>query len=74
MKAQRKAGKEKGQSSAGVTVGFEVNPYYEQLLELREKKPAAYKVMSTATRLALEAYLKAKDAAAGRAEIRKAAA
>jgi hypothetical protein len=74
MKEHRKAGKEKQRLSAKGAVGFELNPYYEQLLELREKKPAAYKVMSAATRLALEAYLKAKEAASGSAEIRKAAA
>jgi hypothetical protein len=54
-------------------VEFELNPYYEQLLEMREKKPAAYKVMSPATRLAVEAYVKAKDAATVRRQ-RKAAA
>ncbi|HEX8174829.1 MAG TPA: hypothetical protein VF543_06905 [Pyrinomonadaceae bacterium] len=61
MKEQRKTGKrETGQKG---TVGFEVNPYYERLLELREEKPAAYRVMSAATRLAVEAYVKAKEAA-----------
>jgi hypothetical protein len=61
MKQQRKSGK--GEASQKGTVGFEVNPYYEQLLEMREKKPAAYKIMSAATRLAVEAYVKAKVAA-----------
>lgn len=61
MKQQRKS--EKGQAGQKATVDFEVNPYYEQLLEMREQKPAAYRVMSAATRLALEAYVKAKDAA-----------
>lgn len=55
-------------------VEFEINPYYEQLLEMREKKPAAYKVMSAATRLALEAYLKAKESAAEKPPATKAAA
>lgn len=58
MKERKK--KETGQGNA---VGFELNPYYERLLELREKKPAAYRVMSAATRLAVEAYVKAKLAA-----------
>ncbi|HEX8745904.1 MAG TPA: hypothetical protein VF717_01820 [Pyrinomonadaceae bacterium] len=61
MKEQRKTGKgEAGQKGA---VGFEVNPYYERLLELRDEKPEAYRVMSAATRLAVEAYVKAKLAA-----------
>jgi hypothetical protein len=72
MKEQRKAKKE--QAGAKGSVGFEVNPYYETLLEMREKKPAAYRVMSVATRLAVEAYVKAKDAAEGNREVRKAAA
>jgi hypothetical protein len=63
MKDQRKAKKE--QASLKSPVGFEVNFYYEQLLEMREKKPAAYRVMSAATRLAVEAYVKAKNAATG---------
>lgn len=50
----------------GGRVKFEINPYYEQLLEMREKKPAAYKIMSAATRLAVEAYMKAKLAASER--------
>lgn len=61
MKAHKKAGKVEAARKG--TVGFEVNPYYEGLLEMREKKPAAYKIMSAATRLAVEAYVKAKDAA-----------
>lgn len=73
MKEQRKQRKEKEGSAKGA-VGFEVNPYYEQLLEMREKKPAAYRVMSIATRLAVEAYVRAKEAAEGNREVRKAAA
>ncbi|HKS30432.1 MAG TPA: hypothetical protein VJS44_21580 [Pyrinomonadaceae bacterium] len=61
MKEQRKAGKVEPTRKGAI--GFEVNPYYERLLEMREQKPAAYKVMSAATRLAVEAYVKAKDAA-----------
>ena len=61
MKDQRKAKKER--ASFKGAVGFEVNPYYEQLLEMREQKPAAYRVMSAATHLAVEAYIKAKAAA-----------
>jgi hypothetical protein len=65
MKDQRKAKKDKGRTTvkAKNPVGFEVNPFYEQLLELRETKPAAYNIMSAATRLAVEAYVKAKDSA-----------
>ncbi|MBD0370094.1 MAG: hypothetical protein ICV60_04615 [Pyrinomonadaceae bacterium] len=74
MKEQRRAKKEKASASfKAAAVSFEVNPYYEQLLEMREKKPAAYRTMSTATRLAVEAYIKAKEAAAGEV-VRKAAA
>ena len=69
MKDQRKVRKA-GLKSA---VGFELNPYYEQLLEMREKKPAAYRVMSMATRLAVEAYVKARDAASEPAAARAAA-
>lgn len=47
-------------------VEFEINPYYEQLLVMREQKPAAYRVMSAATLLAVDAYVKAKDAASAR--------
>ena len=65
--------KEQGRASAKGAVGFELNPYYEQLLEMREKKPAAYKMMSAATRLSVEAYVRAKDAASQGVE-RKAAA
>jgi hypothetical protein len=62
MKDQRKAKKEKERSSAQGAPRFEVNPYYEQLLEMREKKPAAYKMMSMATRLSVDAYVRARDA------------
>lgn len=63
MKEQGKAKKER--ATLRPTVGFEVNPYYERLLEMREQKPAAYRVMSAATLLAVEAYIKAKEAASG---------
>ena len=63
---QRKADKERAPVKANAAVGFEINPFYEQLLEMREKKPAAYRVMSAATRLTVEAYLKAREAASGR--------
>jgi hypothetical protein len=39
---------------------FEVNPFYENLLEMKDRKPAAFKNLSPATRFAVEAYLKAK--------------
>lgn len=68
---QGKARKE--QATLKGAVGFEVNPYYEQLLEMREKKPAAYRVMSVATRLAVEAYIKAKEAASGNVATKAAA-
>ncbi len=44
------------------TGNFEVNPFYENLLEMKERKPAAFKNLSPATRFAVEAYLKAKHA------------
>ena len=74
MKEQRKIRKEKGGTGANQAVGFEVNPYYEQLLVMREQKPAAYRVMSPATHLAVEAYVKAKTAASETSETRRAAA
>lgn len=52
---------------------FEINPYYEQLLEMRETKPAAYNVMSAATRLTVEAYVRAKEAASQRRAVKAAA-
>lgn len=59
--------KEKGK------VEFEINPYYERLLEMRETKPAAYKVMSAATRLTVEAYVRAKEAASHHHAVKAAA-
>jgi hypothetical protein len=55
--------KEQAHARAKGAVVFEPNPYYEQLLEMREKKPAAYKMMSAATRLSVEAYVRARDVA-----------
>jgi hypothetical protein len=74
MTDQRRAKKVKEQSAARGkgTISFELNPYYEQLLEMREKKPGAYRVMSSATRLALDAYEKAKEAASGQIRARAA--
>lgn len=74
IKDQRRARKEsarRGVKARGAR--FEINPYYEQLLEMREKKPEAYRVMSAPTRLAVEAYVKAKEAAAERKETKIAA-
>jgi hypothetical protein len=75
MKEQRKAKKDKEHTAVKgkSVVGFEVNPFYEQLLEMREKKPAAYNVMSAATRLTVEAYVKAKDSASGHVAAKAAA-
>ena len=72
MKEQRNK-REQGQASPKGSVGFELNPYYEQLLDMREKKPAAYKMMSAATRLSVDAYVRAKEAAS-QGVTRKAAA
>ncbi len=74
MKEHRRDKRE--QASRKGAVGFEPNPYYEQLLEMREKKPAAYKMMSAATRLSVEAYVRAKESAEQRQQevARKAAA
>lgn len=75
MKAQGRLKKQRALKAVAQkkTVVFEINPYYEQLLELREKKPAAYKVMSTATHLAVEAYVKAKVAAVENKAVKAAA-
>ena len=74
QKKTNKVGAQKG-AKEREAIGFEINPYYEQLLEMREKKPAAYRVMSPATRLALDAYVRAKEAAAASDQsTRKAAA
>lgn len=43
---------------------FEANAFYERLLEMREEKPAAYNTLSAATRLAVEAYVKARQSVA----------
>ncbi|MCA1591979.1 MAG: hypothetical protein LC754_04865 [Acidobacteria bacterium] len=40
--------------------GFEPNAFYERLLEMREENPSAFNTMSAATRLSVEAYIKAK--------------
>jgi len=40
--------------------GFELNAFYERLLEMREQNLSAFNTMSNATRLAVEAYIKAK--------------
>lgn len=73
MIKDNKRTKEKTGLNAKAAIGFEVNPFYEQLLEMREKKPAAYRVMSSATRLAVEAYVKAKEAASHQGATRAAA-
>ncbi len=58
--------------SGGVT--FEPNPFYERLLEMRVEKPSAFNNLSAATRFAVEAYVRAKQSAAGGPEVSKAAA
>lgn len=75
MKDQIKAKKKSvGKKSVKSSVEFELNPYYEQLLEMRENKPAAFKMMSAATRLSVDAYVRAKEAAAGEVTAVRAAA
>ena len=76
MKEQGKAKKQSRLRPVApkIRVEFEINPYYEQLLEMREQKPAAYKVMSAATHLAVEAYVKAKAAASVEEKTTRAAA
>ena len=76
MKEQGKAKKKStlGRVAPKAQVEFEINPYYEQLLEMREQKPAAYRVMSLSTHLSVEAYLKAKRAASVEQKITRAAA
>lgn len=71
MKEQRKTKKDRGEAKAAAA--FEINPYYEQLLEMKEKKPSAYNIMSAATRLAVEAYVKAKGAATDNPAAKRAA-
>ena len=75
MKDKRRAKKERVPAplKAGERVEFEINPYYEQLLEMREQKPAAYKVMSPVTQLAVAAYVRAKEAASNQQAIKEAA-
>ena len=70
MKTEKKAGAPPSPGTAAppegadANEGFAANPFYERLLELRETKPAAYRTMSNATRLAVEAYVKARQSAA----------
>lgn len=73
MKDKRRAKRERASAPLKARVEFEINPYYEQLLEMREQKPAAYKVMSAATQLAVAAYVRAKEAASNQQAIKKAA-
>lgn len=76
MKEELRTNKKRGalkEVSRKQTVAFEINPYYEQLLEMREKKPEAYRLMSPATLLAVQAYVKAKEAAAVERPIKAAA-
>jgi predicted DNA-binding ribbon-helix-helix protein len=48
-------------AGATSTVNFELNPFYERLLEMKEERPAAFNNLSAATRLAVRAYIKAKQ-------------
>lgn len=75
MKDKRRTGKDRARPALKEKqrVEFEINPYYEQLLEMRETKPAAYNVMSAATRLTVEAYVRAKEAASQRRAVKAAA-
>jgi hypothetical protein len=73
MKDKRRTRKVGSRPASKDGVGFEINPYYEQLLEMRETKPAAYKIMSVATRLTVEAYVRAKEAASQHPAIKAAA-
>lgn len=49
---------------AAKVVAFEINPFYERLLEIKDHRPEAYRVMSPAARFAVEAYIKAKQSCA----------
>jgi hypothetical protein len=52
--------------------GFESNPFYERLLEMKQNQPDTFKTLSAATRIALEAYIRAKTFSTS--EVSKAAA
>lgn len=54
-------------------VSFELNPFYENLLEMSDQRPSAFNNLSAATRLAVEAYIKAKQTSS-EAKVRKTAA
>ncbi len=56
MKKQKKIESKQGASATG----FESNPFYERLLEMKQHKPDTFKTLSVVTRIALEAYIKAK--------------
>ncbi|MBC7910466.1 MAG: hypothetical protein H7Y30_08200 [Pyrinomonadaceae bacterium] len=57
---------------AGSAIGFESNPFYERLLEMKQNKPDTFKTLSAVTRIALEAYIRAKTFSTS--EVSKAAA
>jgi hypothetical protein len=76
MKEQKKNGKQATalkDAKRQNFVSFEINPYYENLLEMREKRPLSFKLMSPATQLAIAAYIKAKQVSLTE-DVRKAAA
>ncbi|HEX8476036.1 MAG TPA: hypothetical protein VF666_18700 [Pyrinomonadaceae bacterium] len=68
MKRQKKTTKQQSVAPLVATVTsaaateFDLNPFYERLLEMQEQKPSAFNNLSAATRLAVQAYVKAKQA------------
>lgn len=65
MKARKNVARKKA-APAKTThrMEFEINPFYERLLEIKAHQPEAFRVMSPAARFAVEAYLKAKQSSA----------
>ncbi|MGH9943600.1 MAG: hypothetical protein ACRD9R_14740 [Pyrinomonadaceae bacterium] len=62
---KRRAGKGTNVATSETNAtGFEVNPFYERLLEMQHINPSAYQTFSAATHFAVAAYVKAKQAMA----------
>lgn len=61
-----------GKATEKVTPAFEPSEFYEKLLRERETDPARFDLTySQPTRAALQAYLRAKNATAKEADLRK---
>lgn len=78
MKEQKRTNKTGTVSLAGAkrsmgAVSFEINPFYERLLEMRDERSSAFNSLSAVTRLAVDAYIKAKQSSS-ETKVRKTAA